>query len=191
MKSIRVGVDLAKRVFQVHGVDRGERPVLKKRLSRSTWIDELAGLMEPGCEVGMEACAGAHHGARAVQARGFSVKLMAPQFVRPYVKSNKNDANDAEAICEAMSRKSMRFVTVKTVEQPDIRAVHRIRQGLVGQRTAKANPIRGLVAEYGLVAPRNMAQRGIAVLLARRPRKRADGPLSAAPYRPVGRCALS
>lgn len=165
MKSIRVGVDLAKRVFQVHGVGRDERPILKKRLSRGTWIEELIKLMEPGCVVGMEACAGAHHWARALQSRGFTVKLMAPQFVKPYVKSNKNDANDAEAICEAMSRQSMRFVTVKTVEQQDTQAVHRIRQGLVEQRTAKANQIRGLVAEYGLVAPKEMAQLRVAVPL--------------------------
>ena len=165
MKSIRIGVDLAKRVFQVHGVGRDERPILKRRLSRDRWIEELVELMEPGCVVGMEACAGAHHWARVLQARGFNVKLMAPQFVKPYVKSNKNDANDAEAICEAMSRQSMRFVTVKTVKQQDIQAVHRIRQGLVEQRTAKANQIRGLVAEYGLVAPKEMAQLRVAVPL--------------------------
>ena len=105
----------------------------------------------------MEACAGAHHWARLLQAKGFTVKLIAPQFVKPYVKSNKNDANDAEAICEAMSRPHMRFVAVKTVEQQDIQAVHRIRCGLLSQRTAKANQIRGLVAEYGLVAPQQLA----------------------------------
>lgn len=86
------------------------------------------------------------------------MKLMAPQFVKPYVKSNKNDANDAEAICEAMSRNSMRFVAVKRIEQQDIQAVHRVRSELIEQRTAKANQIRGLVAEYGLVAPKEMTQ---------------------------------
>ncbi len=95
----------------------------------------------------MEACAGAHHWARELQAQGFLVKLIAPQFVKPYVKSNKNDANDAEAICEAMSRPTMRFVAVKSVEQQDIQAVHRIRSELLEQRTAKANQIRGLVGE--------------------------------------------
>jgi transposase len=105
----------------------------------------------------MEACAGAHHWARALQAQGLTVKLMAPQFVKPYVKSNKNDANDAEAICEAMSRPTMRFVAVKSVAQQDIQAVHRVRSELVEQRTAKANQIRGLVAEYGLVAPQQLA----------------------------------
>ena len=101
----------------------------------------------------MEACAGAHHWARELESRGYLVKLMAPQFVKPYVKSNKNDANDAEAICEAMSRPHMRFVTVKSVEQQDIQATHRIRSELMTQRTAKSNQIRGLVTEYGLVAP--------------------------------------
>ncbi|MCP4284003.1 MAG: IS110 family transposase, partial [Gammaproteobacteria bacterium] len=108
------------------------------------------------CEIGMESCSGAHHWARQLQARGFKVKLIAPQFVKPYVKSNKNDANDAEAVCEAMSRPSMRFVAIKSIEQQDIQAVHRIRSELLGQRTAKVNQIRGLVAEYGLVAPREL-----------------------------------
>src|SRR5688572_30422275 len=103
-------------------------------------------------------CSGAHHWARQLQARGFRVKLIAPQFVKPYVKSNKNDARDAEAICEAMSPPSMRFVSVKSVEQQDIQAAHRIRAGLVEQRTAKANQIRGLVAEYGLVAPKELCR---------------------------------
>ena len=111
----------------------------------------------------MEACAGAHHWARQLQAKGFTVKLIAPQFVKPYVKSNKNDANDAEAICEAMSRPSMRFVAVKTVEQQDIQGTHRIRSELIGQRTAKGNQIRGLIAEYGLVAPIKMARLRVAV----------------------------
>lgn len=108
MKIIRVGVDLAKRVFQVHGVDRDERPALRLKWYRDA-MDGLVKHVEPFCEIGMEACAGAHHWARVLQARGYVVKLIAPQFVKPYVKSNKNEANDAEAICEAMSRKSMRF----------------------------------------------------------------------------------
>ena len=121
------------------------------------WLRDLLEKVEPGCDIGMEACAGAHHWARILQAKGFTVKLIAPQFVKPYVKSNKNDANDAEAICEAMSRPSMRFVAVKTVEQQDIQAAHRIRTELIGHRTAKANQIRGLVAEYGMVAPQQLA----------------------------------
>ena len=158
MKIIRVGVDLAKNVFHLHGVDRKGKPVWRRRLTRARWLEALLEKVEPGCEIGMEACAGAHHWARELQARGYTVKLIAPQFVKPYVKSNKNDRNDAEAICEAMSRPTMRFVEVKSVEQQDIQAVHRIRSELVSQRTAKANQIRGLVAEYGLVAPRNLSQ---------------------------------
>jgi len=157
-KLSRVGIDLAKNVFQLHGVDRHGKVVWRRRLTRDKWLKALLEKVEPSCEIGMEACAGAHHWARELQAEGFTVKLIAPQFVKPYVKSNKNDANDAEAICEAMSRPSMRFVAVKTVEQQDIQAAHRIRSELISQRTAKANQIRGLVAEYGLVAPQQLAQ---------------------------------
>jgi transposase len=156
MKLSRVGVDLAKNVFQLHGVDRHGKVVWKRRLSRAKWLQVLLEQVEPGCEIGMEACAGAHHWARELESRGYIVKLIPPQFVKPYVKSNKNDANDAEAICEAMSRPGMRFVTVKSVAQQDIQATHRIRSELMSQRTAKANQIRGLVAEYGLVAPRTL-----------------------------------
>lgn len=158
MKLIRVGVDLAKNVFQVHGVDRHEKAVWRRQLTRKNWLRVLLETVEPGCVIGMESCGGAHHWARLLQALGFQVKLIAPQFVKPYVKGNKNDANDAEAICEAMSRPNMRFVAVKTVAQQDIQAVHRVRSGLIGQRTAKANQIRGLVSEYGLVAPKEMGQ---------------------------------
>jgi transposase len=147
MKLIRVGVDSAKNVFQVHGVDCTEKPVWRKKLSRADWLKVLLERIEPGCEIGMEACGGAHHWARQLQAHGYTVRLVAPQFVKPYVKSNKNDANDAEAICEAMSRPGMRFVAVKTVEQQDIQAVHRIRAELISQRTAKGNQIRGLCLE--------------------------------------------
>lgn len=156
MKLMRIGVDLAKNVFQIHGVDCHEQPVWRQRLSRECWLQTVLARIEPGCEIGMESCGGAHHWARQLEARGFRVKLIAPQFVKPYVKSNKNDANDAEAICEAMSRPSMRFVAIKTVEQQDIQATHRIRAGLIEQRTAKANQIRGLVAEYGLIAPKEL-----------------------------------
>jgi len=157
MKVMRVGVDLAKNVFQVHGVDAGEQPVWQRSLRRATWLRELVKRVEPGAEIGLEACAGAHHWARALGAHGYRVKLMAPQFVKPYVKSNKTDRNDAAAICEAMSRPSMRFVEVKNVEQQDIQAVHRVRSELVSQRTSKGNQIRGLVGEYGLVAPVQLA----------------------------------
>ncbi len=155
-KITRMGVDLAKHVFQLHGVDRTGKCVFKRRLSRSKWLKVLVEHVEPGGEIGMEACSGAHHWARVLQQRGYVVKLIAPQFVKPYVKSNKNDANDAEAICEAMSRPNMRFVTIKSIEQQDIQALHRVRNTLVQQRTAKANQIRGLVSEYGLVAPQQL-----------------------------------
>ena len=157
MKITRVGVDLAKNVFQVHGVDRAGRRVWKRQLKRSNWLSVLTEAVEPGCEIGMEACGGAHHWARELKSRGYQVKLISPQFVKPYLKSLKNDVNDAEAICEAMARHHMRFVAVKTVEQQDIQAMHRVREGLMNHRKAKANQIRGLVAEYGLVAPRQMA----------------------------------
>lgn len=157
MKISRVGVDLAKNVFQLHGVDRHGKTLLKRRLSRNKWISALIKSAEPNCEIGIEACGGAHHWARLLMAKGFTVKVIPPQFVTPYVKSNKNDANDAEAICEAMSRPNMRYVAAKTVEQQDIQAAHRIRSELMGHRTAKANQIRGLVTEYGLVAPLQMA----------------------------------
>ncbi len=156
MKLKRIGIDLAKNVFQIHGVDRHEKPVWRQRLPRERWLQTVLEKIEPGCEIGMESCGGAHHWARQLQARGYRVRLIAPQFVKPYVKSNKNDANDAEAICEAMSRPGMRFVAVKTIERQDIQATHRIRSGLIEQRTAKANQIRGLVSEYGLVAPREL-----------------------------------
>jgi transposase len=153
MKLSRIGIDLAKNVFQLHGVDRHGKAVWKRRLKRGQWLKALLDRAEPGCEIGMEACGGAHHWARQLQARGYTVRLIPPQFVKPYVKSNKNDAIDAEAICEAMSRPNMRFVTVKSIAQQDIQATHRIRAELKDQRNAKANQIRGLVAEYGLVAP--------------------------------------
>jgi transposase len=158
MKIIRVGVDLAKNVFQVHGVERHEKPVWRRKLHRAEWLKVLRETIEPGCEIGMEACGGAHHWARILQSQGYRVKLIAPQFVKPYVKSNKNDTNDAEAICEAMSRPHMRFVSVKTIEQQDIQALHRIRAGLIEQRTATGNQIRGLASEYGLTAPKELLQ---------------------------------
>ncbi len=163
MKIIRVGVDLAKNVFQVHGVDRHGEAVWRRRLTRDKWLKALLDGVEPGCEIGIEAGSGAHHWARQLQAKGFKVKIIPPQFVKPYVKSNKNDANDAEAICEAMSRPSMRYVAVKTVAQQDIQAAHRIRAELLSHRTAKANQIRGLVAEYGLVAPKELRALRVAI----------------------------
>jgi transposase len=145
----RVGMDLAKQVFQVHGVDVQEKAVLRKKLPRAQMLAYFQQL--PPCLIGMEACGSAHYWGRELQKLGHTVKLMAPQFVKPYVKSNKNDANDAEAICEAVARPTMRFVAIKTIAQQDIQALHRIRSELVHQRTAKVNQIRGLLGEYGLV----------------------------------------
>jgi transposase len=151
----RVGIDLAKQVFQVHGVDYQDKVVLRKQLRRNQLLSYFATLSP--CLIGMEACGGAHHWARELQKLGHTVKLIAPQFVKPYVKSNKNDANDAEAICEAVGRPTMRFVSVKTIAQQDLQAIHRIRSELVRQRTAKVNQIRGFLAEYGLVVGRQVA----------------------------------
>ena len=150
----RIGIDLAKQVFQLHGVDAQEKAVLRKQLRRAQMLDYFTKLSP--CLIGMEACSSAHYWGRELQKLGHTVKLMAPQFVKPYVKSNKNDANDAEAICEAVARPTMRFVAIKTIAQQDIQAVHRIRSELVRQRTAKVNQIRGLLGEYGIVIGRRV-----------------------------------
>ena len=154
MKISRIGMDIAKHVFQVHGVDVHGQTLLRKKLRRGEVLGFFRGL--GACEVGIEACGGAHQWARDLVALGHAVKLIAPQFVKPYVKTNKNDAADAEAICEAMSRPSMRFVPIKTVAQQDLQAIHRIRSELIKQRTGKANQIRGLLAEYGVIVERRI-----------------------------------
>ena len=156
MKINRVGVDLAKNVFQLHGADRRGKTVWKRRLSRAKWLKVLCDTVAPGTEIGMEACAGAHHWARLLTERGYVVKIIPPQFVKPFIKSNKNDANDAQAICEAMHRPNMHPVRMKTVDQQDLQAMHRIRDEIKSHRIAKANQIRGLVTEYGLVAPQQL-----------------------------------
>ncbi|XGA79321.1 IS110 family transposase [Halomonas sp. CH40] len=158
MNIIRVGVDIAKSVFHVHGVDRHDQVQWRGKYARSKWLDAIVKRVPTGATIGMEACASSHHWARELQKRGYNVRLIAAQFVKPYVKSNKNDRVDAEAICEAMSRPNMRFVAPKTVAQQDVQAAHRIREELVGQRTAKANQIRGLVGEYGIIAPVGIQQ---------------------------------
>lgn len=157
MKISRVGVDLAKNVFQLHGVDRHGKTVWKRQLPRDKWLKVLFATAEPGTMIGMEACAGAHHWSRILRDKGYTIKIIPPQFVKPFVKSNKNDANDAQAICEAMVRPNMHPVKVKTVEQQDIQAIHRVRDEIKSHRTAKANQIRGLVAEYGFVAPKELS----------------------------------
>ncbi|WXG57108.1 MAG: IS110 family transposase [Candidatus Sedimenticola sp. (ex Thyasira tokunagai)] len=157
MEIRRVGVDLAKNVFQLHGTDRKGKTLWKRQLSREKWLRILFDQVEPGAEIGMEACAGAHHWARLLRDASYQVKIIPPQFVKPFVKSNKNDANDAQAICEAMARPNMHPVGIKTVEQQDIQSIHRVREEIKTHRTAKANQIRGLVAEYGLVAPTRLS----------------------------------
>jgi len=154
MTIARVGVDLAKLVFQIHGVNRAEKVQQRKQLRRSQVLGYF-GKLEP-CLIGMEACSGAHYWARELSKLGHDVRLMAPQFVKPYVKSGKNDANDAEAICEAVGRPTMRFVAIKTVEQQVIQAEHRIRSRLVKSRTALTNEIRGFLAEFGVVVAKSL-----------------------------------
>lgn len=154
MKVTTVGLDLAKNVFQVHGVDDRGRVLIKKQLKRQQ-MAEFFVRIEP-CLIGMEACGGAHHWARKLQAMGHDVRLIAPQYVKPYVKSQKNDAADAEAICEAASRPSMRFVAPKTLEQQSLMALHAARAGFIKARTALSNQIRGLLAEFGVVIPKGL-----------------------------------
>jgi transposase len=146
-----VGIDLAKLVFQVHGIDQSGKVTVRKQLKRSQVVSFFAQLAP--CLIGMEACAGAHFWSRKLMEFGHTVKLIAPQFVKPYVKTNKNDAADAEAICEAVGRPNMRFVPIKNTEQQALLGLHRARQGFVGARTAQANQLRGLLAEFGLVMP--------------------------------------
>jgi len=165
MNITTVGIDLAKSVFQVHGVDARGKAVLRRQLRREQVAAFFVNL--PPCLIGMEACASAHYWGRTLERFGHTVRLMAPQFVKPYVKTNKNDAADAEAICEAVSRPSMRFVPIKSIEQQAVLSVHRVRQGFVKARTAQANQIRGLLGEFGLVIPqgiRHIAQRVPALL---------------------------
>ncbi|MDZ7804558.1 IS110 family transposase [Thiohalophilus sp.] len=152
MKKIaRIGLDLAKNVFQVHAVTTTGEVIVSKSLKRAKLLEFFA-QCEP-CLVGMEACGSAHHWARELTVLGHEVRLMAAQFVTPYRKSGKNDRNDAEAICEAVSRPTMRFVPVKTVEQQAILSVHRSRTLLIGERTALINHLRGLLGEFGIVLP--------------------------------------
>ncbi len=150
-----LGIDLAKSSFQLHGVDAGANTVIKKTVNRNKLVQYIAQL--PPCLIGIEACGGANHWVRVFEQFGHTVKMMAPQFVKPYVKSNKSDAADAEAICEAVQRPSMRFVPAKSLEQQDLQSLHRIRSQAVARRTAQANQIRGLLMEYGRVLPQGIA----------------------------------
>jgi transposase len=148
-KVTTVGIDLAKNVFSLHAVDVAGRVVLRRMVRRDQLEEVVAKL--PACLIGLEACSGAHEWARRFARYGHTVKLMAPKFVAPYRKSGKNDGNDAEAICEAVSRPSMRFVPVKSTEQQALLVLHRVRQGFVTERTATINRLRGLLAEFGVV----------------------------------------
>lgn len=156
MDITRIGIDLAKQVFQIHGVGRDGKALVKKQLRRSQMLPYFSKL--PPTLIGMEACGSAHYWARELRKMGHDARLMSPQFVKPYVKSGKNDANDAEAICEAVSRPNMRFVAIKSVEQQVMQAEHRIRARLIKARTALSNEIRGLLGEFGIVLPTSLGR---------------------------------
>jgi transposase len=155
MQVIRFGIDLAKNVFQVHGVDATGRVVVQRQLRRAQVVKFFAA--QPPALIGMEACGSAHHWGRTLSALGHEVKLMPPTYVKAYVKRNKNDARDAQACCEAVSRPDMRFVPIKTVEQQYARALHRSRDLLVRQRTQLANAIRGHLYEMGFASAKGAA----------------------------------
>ena len=168
MNVTTIGLDIAKNVFQLYGVDAKGNKVLSKRLRRDELLPYMAQL--PCCLVGIEACGGAHYWARAFTQLGHTVKLMSPRYVKPYVKTNKNDANDAndaEGCCEAVIRPTMRFVPVKTIAQQDILALHKVRNRLVAQKTELQNQMRGLLAEYGIVIAKGEShlRNGLARLL--------------------------
>src|SRR5258708_6743102 len=151
---IRIGMDTSKHFFQLHGVDTAERPVLRRKLRRK----EMAGFFAklPPTEIGMEACGAAHYWGRVLRELGHTVKLIAPQHVKPYIKRNKNDGRDAEGICEAMSRPTMQFVPVKTEEQQAALMLVGMRERLVARRTQLSNAIRGYAAEFGLTAAKGL-----------------------------------
>jgi transposase len=155
MKLTVIGMGLAKNVFQVHGSDERGKPLLKKQLKRAQVMPFFANLTL--CKIGMEACGSAHYWARKLRALGHTVQLIAPQYVKPFVKRNKSDAADAEAICEAVTRPNMPAVPIKNASQQAILSVHRARQGFVKARTAQANQIRGLLAEFGIVIPQGIS----------------------------------
>jgi transposase len=159
MDITRVGLDIAKNLFQVHGINQHGKVLLQKQISRDKMLAFFANM--PSCLIGMEACSGAHYWARELTRFGHEVKLMAAQFVSPYRKrgtAGKNDRNDAEAICEAVGRPNMRFVPVKNVEQQSVLMVHRVRTLIVAERTALVNQIRGLLGEFGIVVSQGIVQ---------------------------------
>lgn len=152
MRMIKIlGIDLAKSIFHVHGCDEEGRELVSKRLSRKKLAEFVAQV--PRCVIGMEACSGAHYWGRKFTEMGHEVRLVAPQYVKPYVRGDKTDRNDAAAIAECVSRPSMRFVAVKSVEQQEVQALHRVRERLVVNRTALSNELRGILAEFGYAIP--------------------------------------
>ncbi len=151
-----MGIDLAKDVFQLHGVDSLGKAVLKKRLKRAELLPFLANLAP--CLIGIEVCGGSNYWAREFEKLGHIAKQIAPQFVKPYRKSNNNDANDAEAICETLGRPHMRFVPTKRAEEQDTQSIHRIRQRLISQRTGLSNEVRGFLLEYGIALPKSISR---------------------------------
>src|SRR5918992_5566588 len=151
-----LGIDIAKQMFHVVGMDDSGHVVLRKRITRSALLTFIANV--PPLRIGMEACGSAHDWARCFREHGHDVRLIAPQFIKAYVKSPKNDARDAEAICEAVTRPTMRFVPIKRVEQQDLQALHRVRERLMKARTALVNEIRGLLSEYGMVLPQSITK---------------------------------
>lgn len=152
---IRIGMDTSKHVFQLHGVNAAEQPVLRKKLRRKDMVAFFEKLAPTA--ISIEACGGSHHWARLLRSFGHEVKLIAPQFVKPYVKRGKNDAADAEALCEAMSRPTMRFVPVKTPEQQAAIMLVGLRNRLIRNRTQLTNAIRGHAAEFGMTAATGLA----------------------------------
>src|SRR3954463_11337947 len=149
-----VGLDLAKNVFQVHGIDAAGGVVVRRQLRRSQMLAFFSAVAP--CLVGIEACATAHHWARELMALGHRVRLVPPSYVKAYVKRGKNDAADAEAICEAVTRPNMRFVPVKSIEQQGLLVLHRARELLVRQRTMLVNGLRAHMAEFGIIAPQGI-----------------------------------
>src|SRR5262245_36186755 len=160
-----IGLDLAKHVFQVHGVDAEGATVLRKQLRRVQVVAFFSRL--PPCLVGLEACATAHYWARELRALGHEVRLMPAQYVKAYIKRNKHDAADAEAICEAVGRPTMRFVPVKTADQQAAVLLHRGRERLVRQRTGLVNALRGHLAEFGVIAPQGLRNVGKLIAIVR------------------------